>query len=506
MRYRIRWFLLAGVLFIYGLLSKFAPFDSYVRQDEHDAPFFPPYPGSEDYVSVPRMVVSFGDAWSAIPASKFGCSRGRDRDSPAPSLLQQLSQSGFSWFHHEVSVPRSGSDAVQIPLTPGKENTGHLNNLTPSLMAQLWNEFQKTVVQQPDGSPSRYEDERSDARCVNPPETWNERLCYDYISCISLKSYAPAGRLVGVDHSDPAYSSVRSLDHAGEKATADDLVAQVEEWLEFADNERRTAFETALANNETDSGWEYDYSTLFTVWIGMGEVLLYSLLPHDEAIEAMDRSLDILFMLLYHLAASVSSSAILLPHVVDVTMFPAFYEQILNSSSPAGLSPYLAMQILKNANFLRRYWNQGLELRAQRFRAGQIITWDVDEWFTAEIRQAAAWKEEDGMRKGQGIGGLGDRHLPKDTNGIDVGGFAEVAKPCVTGASEEMRICKDQNKHLMWDNLHLGAKAHERLARAAADLVIELWLTEDSYLHPPTRTDRWTLFKGMGLSEKQRSS
>ncbi|KAK6359478.1 hypothetical protein TWF696_000634 [Orbilia brochopaga] len=505
MRYRIRWVLLAGVLSIYGILWKFAPLEF----DERDAPFFPPYPGSEDYVSVPRMVVSFGDAWSAVPASKSDCRR----DSRAPSLLHQLSRAGVSWFHHEVAVPQP-DNTPQPPAADSKASSVPLNKLSPALTAQLWTEFEKTIVQKPDayGSP-RYEDDddsneyvESDTECLYPPQTWNERLCYDYVSCINLKSFAPAGRLVGVDHSDPAYTSIQSLGSAKDTGTANDLVAQVEEWLQFAENDRRAAAETARANNETDSGWEYDYSTLFTVWLGMGEVLKYSLLPHDDAVEAVDRSLDILFMLLYHLATSVSSPAILLPHVVDVTTLPAFHEQILRTSSPAGISPYLSTQILKNANFLRRYWNQGLEMRAQRFNAGQIITWDVDDWFAAEIRQAGAWKDDSGMRKGEGVGGLGRKTLQKGTNDIDVGGFAEVEKPCVTDAVDGMKMCQDQDKHLMWDNIHLGAKAHERLARAAADLVIELWLTEDSYLHPPTRTDRWTLFKGMGLSERQKST
>ncbi|KAJ6260312.1 Ankyrin-3 [Drechslerella dactyloides] len=504
MRYRLRWIFLAGVLSVFAIIWKLAPSEF----DELDAAFFPPYPGSKDYyVSVPRTVVSFGDAWSAIPPLDPSCRR----DSRgASSLLHQLSRTGLSWFCHGDPAAVSQSNIVPPSLADAESSAGRsepVSELSPSLMAQLWTEFQKTVVTEHGSSPSRHEAEDggdvsapSDAQCLSPPQTWNERLCYDYIYCINLKSYAPVGRLVGINHSDPAYSSIQSSNDGDPDSSGSvkDLVFQVEEWLGFIENERWAAWEAARASNETSSGWEYDFSTLFTVWVGMAEVLKYSLLPRGEAIKAVDRSLDTLFVALYHLAASVSSPAILLPHVVDVTTLPAFRDHILLSSR---ISPYLSTQILKNANFLRRYWNQGLEIRAGQFRAGQIISWDVEDWFAAELRRAAVWRNEDDMHKGVGFGGYGRRYIPKSASGIDVAGFADVSRPCVTGDGGELSVCSDEDKHLMWDNIHLSGRAHEELARGAADLVIQLWLSDESYLHPPTRADRWTLFKGMGMKE-----
>ncbi|EWC47667.1 hypothetical protein DRE_03287 [Drechslerella stenobrocha 248] len=482
MRYRLRWSFLAAVIFVYAIFWKLTSLD-YAYIDEFNAAFFLPNsePGDSYDIGAPSIVVSFGDAWSALPEP-----RSCHQDSSRLPIAQESPPLGQSWFHHDHGFSKAEPGTLRAPIK--MRNRASLNAslprgnlepagvLSPALQSQLWYGFQKAMALGYNYSHAHADGgETGTEKCLSLPRPWNERLCHDFLGCLQFKTYAPAGRFIAVNHSDPAYNSIQSSIDLDD-ATAKDLLAQIEEWLAFIDERKWTAPEELHDVNKTDWEGDYNSSVLFTVWAGMGES---------------------------RIAASVKSPGILLPHVLDVTLLPSFRDQISSPSAIAPLSPSLSLQIFKQACFLSRYWNQGLELRARNFKAGQIMTWKVDDWLAGEIRLS-----HDRRRKETGfdVGGSSGGGSPAtgQSRVFDADGFAEVDRPCVIQVGEGWKVCKDEKRHLMWNNMHLSSAAHGKLAMNAAQLVVGLWLSEESYLHPPSRLDQWELLKSMGMKGNHR--
>ena len=52
-------------------------------------------------------------------------------------------------------------------------------------------------------------------------------------------------------------------------------------------------------------------------------------------------------------------------------------------------------QQLRNAVFLRQRWNQELEKRAERWKAGTVMLWDAGQWFIDTLRsgEEGGWQD-----------------------------------------------------------------------------------------------------------------
>ncbi|CCX32150.1 Similar to hypothetical protein AN1963.2 [Aspergillus nidulans FGSC A4]; acc. no. XP_659567 [Pyronema omphalodes CBS 100304] len=88
-------------------------------------------------------------------------------------------------------------------------------------------------------------------------------------------------------------------------------------------------------------------------------------------------------------------------------------------------------QELRNAVFLRQRWNEELEKRVDHWAGGKVMLWDAGQWFIDTLRSG---------RKG---------------------GWKDVRSACL----EDGKKCEHPERYLMWDDLHLGARAHEIMAK-----------------------------------------
>lgn len=72
---------------------------------------------------------------------------------------------------------------------------------------------------------------------------------------------------------------------------------------------------------------------------------------------------------------------------------------------------------LKNAVFLTKRWNHGLDMRARYWKKGKIMFWDMNKWFLDAIRNES-----------------------KD-------GWYEVKEGCATSSK---KVCERPDEYLMW--------------------------------------------------------
>ncbi|KAF3933377.1 hypothetical protein ABW19_dt0205541 [Dactylella cylindrospora] len=312
MRSGIRWVCLSAFLVGFVVLWRMPELD----YDELDSIIFPSGYDDKGANTLPRIVVSFGDAWSAPPVK--GCKASGFLDGVrlswfhSPETLQPPS-TGYQSAPSNATDPAVFRSGLNVDTTHGATAQKPISTLSSSVQSTLWENFQSETL--PSSSSN------ANVNGQNPPSTtctpipWTERLCRSYIRCTHFHNYASRD-LVGTDHTNPFYRTVfPNFDDSGDSVK--DFMTQVEEWVSFARRGRYTAGrgvgqevlemgQQGSGDGDGDGGegpgkWVYDDNTLFTVWFGMGEVLKYSLMEREQAVEGVEAALDVLFVQLVRL-------------------------------------------------------------------------------------------------------------------------------------------------------------------------------------------------------------
>ncbi|KAF8252374.1 hypothetical protein K440DRAFT_594812 [Wilcoxina mikolae CBS 423.85] len=250
--------------------------------------------------------------------------------------------------------------------------------------------------------PSAGELQRRENKQTVIPSTWTSNLCHSlHVSCDSFAPLKPSQGFVGA-----------VVDNIVFNTTSPDLRDQVDRWIEFETKARK-------------KGFGPERSSLFVLFFGTNDVWEFSSLDRQNGISAVEASLDSMFDQLGRVARHWADPLqVLVPTAIDVTLLPAWEKYRLGNDTSG--------QELRNAVFLRKKWNEELEKRAERWKGGTVMLWDAGQWFVDTLRSGKK------------------------------GGWQDVRSACLKENGEK---CDHPEKYLMWDNLHLGARAHKIMAK-----------------------------------------
>jgi hypothetical protein len=154
-------------------------------------------------------------------------------------------------------------------------------------------------------------------------------------------------------------------------------------------------------------------------------------------------TIDMLFEQLESLALvwpEVLQAIVMLP--IDVSLLPAWKKE----RQPIDKDGHMQRMAFE----MMRYWNKELEFRAAKWPRGEVLLWDVNEWFAGEVRggKEAGWNAGWRERKGGCLNeGDGEGEREKCSNGSD-------------------------GEWLMWDDMLVSPRAQRRMA---GRLIEALW-------------------------------
>ncbi|KAI5852589.1 hypothetical protein DFP73DRAFT_533328 [Morchella snyderi] len=250
-----------------------------------------------------------------------------------------------------------------------------------------------------------------------PAHVWTELLCsHIHADC---SSFAPANTQEITRIQKGEYGAAVDNLIFDRNSTVPDLRTQVAAWIE--------AEQKAIADGKSQ-----ERSSLFSVFFGVNDVWKYSSYSRADGVAAVDASLDSMFEQLGVVGANWPDPIqVLMPYVLDITMLPG-WKRFRERKD-------FRQEQLKNAVLLTRKWNHGLDLRARNWKKGRVLLWDMNKWFLDAIRNEA-----------------------KD-------GWFEVKEGC---AKNKKNICDRPDEFLMWDDIHLGPRAHEKIAQAVVQYLL----------------------------------
>ncbi|KAH8730490.1 hypothetical protein GQ44DRAFT_606932 [Phaeosphaeriaceae sp. PMI808] len=217
-----------------------------------------------------------------------------------------------------------------------------------------------------------------------------------------------------------------------------------------------------------------DNWTVFTVFFGLWDLLAYSTLEVEPAMQAIDSSIAVLFDQLDLIATHFSNPMkVVLPRMVDPTFLPLFKP---TKNDTTGRFAQMQHQQV----FLSAYWNTVLLKSAMQWQNGKVFMPDPGAVVLEQTRAK--------QLHAQGISDVygADRPTPLVQN---------VEQPCLimlldsnktslqAAAAEE---CSDPDAHLFWDHIKLGSIAMQLIGRQAASLVCNNRTLIDQTTHGPT--------------------
>ncbi|KAF2740926.1 hypothetical protein EJ04DRAFT_558311 [Polyplosphaeria fusca] len=256
---------------------------------------------------------------------------------------------------------------------------------------------------------------------------WVEALCEE-LACDVIDNFARSkpsnvGKATGPVVDGDVFANATAGKRNASLAMFD-FKAQVHHFFDFEKLEKQRGPKGRRRKQE----W-----TLNAVFFGIWDLLEYSILEHDTAVHATNRSIEKLFHSLDAIAEHVGQPIkVVVPKMLDI------------------------------------YWNTLLTRRAIQWGGGDIFVLDLNHIVMTQVRAQL----------------LHSKHI-SDANGIGRQQplFDEVETPCVAlrhsgfnGTEVHAAAvdkCTDPTRHLFWDSLQLSGPAHQLIGQEAARLVRE---------------------------------
>ncbi|RPA87199.1 hypothetical protein BJ508DRAFT_97162 [Ascobolus immersus RN42] len=275
------------------------------------------------------------------------------------------------------------------------------------------------------------------------PQVWSNILCNKL--SLDCTNFSTGGNSTTINDKE-----VGVIDSLLFNSTSPDLRSQVSSFL-AAEKARNAAlnlptdFQQNLKSRAMKSYAQQ--KGLFIFNFGLSEMWQMSGPDSDrkKAEASVKAAIDMLFEELEALAViwpEVLQAIVMLP--VDVSLLPAWKRE-RQPFDKDGHMQRMAFEMM-------RYWNKELEFRAAKWPRGEVLLWDVNQWFAEEVMRG----EEVGWKKGW-----------REMNPLEA---------CLKGGEgeEEMQKCStgSDGEWLMWDDVLISPRAQRKMA----DRLIEaLW-------------------------------
>ncbi|KAF2639419.1 hypothetical protein P280DRAFT_61248 [Massarina eburnea CBS 473.64] len=286
-------------------------------------------------------------------------------------------------------------------------------------------------------------------------ERWVEGLCED-LNCDFIDNFARSapsnvkmntvGSVVNADIFANATSDGRS-----ETLMLFDFKTQVEQFIAW--EEKRGQIPARL---RTVDEW-----TVFTVFFGTWDLLEYSALENEKAIQAIDRSVVELMRNLDILADHVDGPVkVVIPRLMDVTFLPRYSNRKNESTTVYAMDQHQSV-------FLWTYWNQVLSQAMVEWSRGDLYVPDLHGIVMNQVRAKQLYSQQITDATGYG------KQEPL---------FDDVKQPCLTTSTNTngtagqlqapgIEMCSEPTRHLFWNDLLLSGPAHQLIGTEAARLV-----------------------------------
>jgi hypothetical protein len=227
-----------------------------------------------------------------------------------------------------------------------------------------------------------------------------------------------------------------------------DLKTQVHQFLDYERKKHQFGVPQRLR--------QVDEWTVFTVSVGLWDLVEYATLEKESALKAIDRSVEGLFENLDLLARHVATPMkVVVPKLVDVTFLPRFQsKKDINKEHFAEDQHQLV--------FLWTYWNSVLSRTASQWQHGEIFMPNPNNLILDQVRAKQMYSTNTYDASGTG------KQMPL---------FDYVTEPCSklsendTARTLQAAGVEKCSKHLFWDDLHLSGPAHQLIGKAAASLL-----------------------------------
>ncbi|KAF2017393.1 hypothetical protein BU24DRAFT_149714 [Aaosphaeria arxii CBS 175.79] len=284
-------------------------------------------------------------------------------------------------------------------------------------------------------------------------DMWTEALCRE-LNCGAIHNYA---------RSKPANMNVKTIGSmvdsnvlvkasAGEKngtLALFDLSTQVQQFLDQEDNGGFLRGRVGRSEGPT----------MFTIFFGFWDLLEFASLEKQDAIRAVEESIEALFRNLDLLAEHAHHPVqVVIPMIMDPTFLPVFQDRRNDFTSVFAHYHHKAV-------FLWTAWNTALSQAAAKWDRGDAYVPDTNDIVISQVRQKQ----------------LLSKHIP-DGPGLDKQAplFDNVEQPCLSPkqgnggevqGDDVVEKCFDPTRHLFWDSIHLSGRAHQLIGQDAARLV-----------------------------------
>ncbi|KAH7116737.1 hypothetical protein B0J11DRAFT_99673 [Dendryphion nanum] len=319
------------------------------------------------------------------------------------------------------------------------------NSLRVVVFGDDWSDVGEYRVSPPPSSLARDRD-------PDRGEMWTEALCKK-LKCDAIDNYA---RSKPVNVAIETIGSMVDSDLFANSAIGNernatlalfDFKTQVQQFLNF-EKEKITIPERLRKVEE---------HTIFTVFFGIWDILEYSTLSKEDAIDVIEKSIEGLFCGLDTLADHVKGDVkVVIPKAMDPTFLPWFQEKRNDSADIFAEDQHQTV-------FLWTFWNTALASRAANWGRGEIFLLDLHGIIMEQVRANQLYSHHVSDASGSG------KQTPL---------FSDVRQPCLSldldhGELQAAGVekCVDPGKYLFWDNLRLSGPAHRLIGQEAADLV-----------------------------------
>ncbi|KAF2994056.1 hypothetical protein E8E13_001725 [Curvularia kusanoi] len=284
-------------------------------------------------------------------------------------------------------------------------------------------------------------------------DIWTEVLCKelgcDFIDNFarSLPPQAAAASFGSLVDSDIHVQAFPDEDNSTFQ-TLFDFKTQVHQFLDYEKQKYRVGVPQRLR--------QVDAWSVFTVSVGLWDLVEYATLETELALEAIDKSIEGLFENLNLLARHVATPMkVVVPKLVDVTFLPRF--QSMKDTNKEHFAEDQHQLV-----FLWTYWNSALFRTASKWQNGEIYMPNPNNLILDQVRAKQLYSANTSDAFGAG------KQVPL---------FDYVTEPCSKSMeADSANILQAAgvarcSKHLFWDDLHLSGPAHQLIGRAAASLL-----------------------------------
>lgn len=210
--------------------------------------------------------------------------------------------------------------------------------------------------------------------------------------------------------------------------TSVDFKTQVQQFLKYDEEKHRSSKSLHM----------FDSLTVFTVYFGLWDLLEYSTLESEFAIQAIDNSIAELFHQLDLLAERASvPMKVVIPRMVDTTFLPRFMPTMHGIKKQSAQTQHQRV-------FLSTYWNDVLLQSAMQWPNGEVFMPDPNAVIIEQVRAKQLYSE--GIMDASGAG----ESMPL---------FQYVEQPCLIVWSDSnttdlqaaaIEKCSDPTAHLFW--------------------------------------------------------